>query len=62
LKGLFILTVKELKERLNDFDDDLDVVLLVVGEYGYTYSFDSDDIGKDTDDDGNDLVQITVYE
>ena len=56
------MTVKELKERLNDFDDNLDVVLLVVGEYGYTYSFDSDDVDKDTDDDGNDLVQITVYE
>ena len=56
------MTVKELKERLNDFDDSLDVVFLVVGEYGYTYSFDSDDIGRDTDDDGNDLVQITVYE
>lgn len=56
------MTVKELKERLNDFDDSLDVVFLVVGEYGYTYNFDSDDISKDTDDDGNDLVQITVYE
>ena len=56
------MTVKELKERLDDFYDSLDVVLRVVGEYGYTYRFDSDDVGKDTDDGGNDLVQITVYE
>ena len=57
------MTVKELKECLDKFDNDLEVVIRVVGEYAYIHDITgSDSIGKELDLYGNPRIEIQVYE
>ena len=57
------MTVKELKDRMNQFDDDLEVVIRVVGEYAYIHDITgSDSISKELDIYGKPRIEIDVYE
>lgn len=57
------MTVKELKECLDQFNDDLEVVIRVVGEYAYIHDItDSNDISEELDMCGKPRIEIVVYE
>lgn len=57
------MTVKELKECMDQFDDDLEVVIRVVGEYVYIHDIDDpSSIGEELDFYGKPRIEIQVYE